>query len=101
MTSGGDRDTAPLSTDDAERRPRSPFALGVLFGLTALVFAGFVALGVWQVHRRTWKLALIDQVTHRIHAAPVAAPGLVAWPAITAERDAYRHVAARGRYDND
>ncbi|HEU4959822.1 MAG TPA: SURF1 family protein [Sphingomonas sp.] len=68
--------------------------------LAALIFAGFVALGVWQVHRRAWKLALIDHVTHRIHAAPVPAPGPAAWPTITADADAYRRVVVRGHYEN-
>ena len=68
MTPGGDRNAAPPLTDDrdtdAERQPRSAFALGVILALAALLFAGFAWLGVWQVHRRTWKLALIDHVDH-------------------------------------
>ena len=41
-------------------------------GLVALLlFAGFMALGIWQVERRTWKLNLIEQVAARAHAAPV------------------------------
>ena len=37
--------------------------------------AGFVALGVWQVERRAWKLDLIARVDARVAAAPVAPPG--------------------------
>ncbi len=71
----------------------------VAVGFAALlIFAGFVALGVWQIHRRTWKLALIEQVAARAHAAPVAPPGGQAQ--VTAERDAYRRVVARGVFLN-
>lgn len=35
---------------------------------------GFLALGIWQVERRTWKLDLIARVDARIHAAPSALP---------------------------
>ena len=64
-----------------------------------LIFAGFVALGVWQVHRRTWKLALIAQVDARALAAPVAPPppGAI----VTAANDAYRRVVVRGVFRHD
>ncbi|WP_304439400.1 SURF1 family cytochrome oxidase biogenesis protein, partial [Acidovorax sp. SD340] len=35
------------------------------------LFLGFIALGTWQVQRRAWKLALIERVDQRVHAAPV------------------------------
>lgn len=103
MTPGGDRPAPPDpdDRDEADRRPRSPAALAVILTLAVLIFAGFVSLGIWQVHRRIWKLALIDHVTHRVHATPVPAPGPSAWPAITADADAYRHIMVRGRYEND
>lgn len=72
----------------------------VAAGLAALLlFAGFVALGVWQIHRRTAKLALIERVDARAHAAPVAppAPGT----RVTAANDAYRRVTVRGVFLND
>ena len=104
MTADGDRPAAPAfiddRDDDAERQPRSAFALGVILGIAALIFAGFVWLGVWQIHRRAWKLALIDHVNHRVHAAPVPAPGPPAWPGITWDKDSYTHVTVTGRYEN-
>jgi surfeit locus 1 family protein len=104
VTSGGDRNAAPPfiddRADDAERQPRSAFALATILALAALIFAGFVALGVWQIHRLSWKLALIDHVNHRVHAAPTPAPGPAAWPDITWDKDVYRHVFVRGRYEN-
>ena len=59
-------------------------------GLLAL---GFVALGVWQVERRAWKLRLIAAVDARAQAAPVAAPMTA-----DAEDDSYRHVRVTGRF---
>ena len=62
-----------------------------------LACLGFVALGTWQVHRRAWKLALIDAVEARVHAAPVPAPPPEL--PVDAARDGYRHVRVAGRYD--
>ena len=88
-------------TDDGERgerSPRSPVTLAVLGGLAAIIFVALIALGVWQVERRTWKHALIAQVDARIHAAPAAAPEPAAWSTLTAANAAYRRVAASGDY---
>ncbi|MGJ5179270.1 SURF1 family protein [Bradyrhizobium oligotrophicum] len=63
--------------------------------------AVLLALGVWQVERRAWKLDLIDRVERRIHAAPVPAPGPAAWPGITRSDDEYRRVTLSGRFLND
>jgi len=63
-----------------------------------LLAAGFAALGIWQIERRAWKHALIASVESRIHAAPVAAPGPPAWPALSATRDAYRRLSVSGRF---
>jgi surfeit locus 1 family protein len=68
--------------------------------LTTLT-AGFLALGVWQLERRVWKLDLIAAVQQRAHAAPVMAPGPQAWPRIDAAHDAYRRVRADGVFLND
>ena len=103
MRAGGDRSAAPHPIDDrdkGERPPRSPLAFGLMLCLLVSLFAAFVALGVWQVHRRTWKLALIERVDQRIHAAPSAAPGPGDWQTISRQADEYRHVELTGRYDN-
>lgn len=79
-----------------EGRPRSVAAL-VAIGLTGLVvFCGFVALGVWQIERRAWKLDLIARVEARLHAEPIAAPGPAEWTAVSAERDEYVRVKLDG-----
>lgn len=62
------------------------------------MFAGFIALGIWQVQRLGWKLDLIQRVESRVHASPVAAPGPADWPRVTAARDEYRHVALAGHF---
>jgi surfeit locus 1 family protein len=41
---------------------------GLFAGALVLLTLGFIALGVWQVERRAWKLALIARVDARIHA---------------------------------
>ncbi|WP_426410209.1 SURF1 family protein [Bradyrhizobium ganzhouense] len=72
--------------------------------LTILSLAAFVVLiglGVWQVERRTWKLALIDRVEQRIHAPAQQIPARAAWPTISAAGDEYRHVSVSGRFLHD
>ena len=66
--------------------------------LAVLFFALFVALGTWQVQRRTWKLDLIARVEQRVHAPPVAAPGPAEWPQVSVARDEYRHVTVTGTF---
>jgi surfeit locus 1 family protein len=78
--------------------PRRSWRLLLLSGVGVAIF---MALGVWQLERRVWKLDLIDRVEQRVHAAPVAPPGPDAWAQVTAERDGYRHVALRGRFLHD
>lgn len=78
---------------------RAPSAWLTALSLAAI--AGLIALGIWQIERRAWKLALIDRVEHRIHAAPAAMPPPPAWSAISAASDEYRHVALTGYFLND
>lgn len=67
----------------------------------ALFSAGFVALGIWQLQRRHWKLDLIARVDNRVHATPIDAPPPAAWPAINAANDEYLHVRTAGHFLND
>lgn len=85
----------------AGRPGRSPLRLVALFGAALLGVAVLTALGVWQVERRAWKLALIERVEERVHAAPLAAPGPDAWPAVTAAHDEYRRISVTGHFRND
>ena len=64
--------------------------------LVALALAGvavLLALGVWQLQRRAWKLDLIARVEQRLAAAPVAPP----MRAVSRD-DEYTRVVARGRW---
>ncbi len=67
----------------------------------AVMFAGFMALGIWQIERRAWKHELIERVEQRVHAPPVAAPGPEAWLQVSAARDEYRHVRVSGTWLHD
>lgn len=67
-------------------------------GLGLLGVAVFLALGIWQIERRAWKLDLIDRVEARVHAAPAAAPGPADWPSVSRDRDEYRHVRVTGHF---
>lgn len=86
-------------TDGEAHRPRSTASLIVLGAAALAVFLGLLALGVWQVERRAWKLDLIARVDQRVAAAPVAPPS--DWAGIDADRDEYRHVRISGSFLND
>lgn len=70
----------------------------VLILVGVALFAGFVALGTWQVQRRAWKLALIERVEQRVHAGPVALPGRAEWARVDAAGHEYLPVQAQGRW---
>lgn len=78
--------------------PRSPFALAALSLLFLAASLGLIALGVWQIQRRAWKLDLIQRVDARVHAPPGAAPAPPDWPTVSADRDEYKHVQLEGQY---
>ncbi len=65
--------------------------------LCLLLTAGFAALGVWQVERRSWKLDLIAKVEARTHAPPRA---LRAY-SVPAKDLVYMRVRARGVFLHD
>jgi len=95
--------TASRQPDISAHTPVRTPARRRVWGLIALlafagVFAGFVALGNWQLERRAWKHDLIARIDARIHAAPVAAPLAHEWPAVQAspQNFEYRRVFVRG-----
>ncbi|MBO4225567.1 SURF1 family protein [Bradyrhizobium neotropicale] len=70
----------------------------MLVALAALGVVALTALGVWQLERRTWKLALIDRVEQRQYAAPQPMPAPSSWHTITASSDEYRRVTVSGHF---
>ncbi len=87
-----------MTADAEERNGRSRAFLALMAVLGALFFVLFAGLGVWQVERLQWKLALIAHVDARVHAAPAAAPGRDGWAKVNRDGDEYRHVTATGTY---
>jgi surfeit locus 1 family protein len=90
------------SQDDLRREEHARkwrFVLLILFCVFGI--GVFTALGVWQVQRRTWKLALIDRVEQRVHAPPVAAPGPLQWSQLDRAKAEYVAVQVTGRFLND
>lgn len=81
-----------------QKRQRSRTLRVSLAILAGLMFAGFFALGTWQIYRLQWKLALIERVDQRVHAAPMQAPAVAQWPQVSAEADEYRPVRIEGVY---
>jgi surfeit locus 1 family protein len=73
----------------------------LLTALLLLAAALFLALGVWQVERRAWKLDLIASVDRRVHLAARPAPGPADWPTLSAAAEAYAHIRASGTLLND
>jgi len=85
----------------AQARPKSWLLVVVCVSLCVLGAIGLTALGVWQLERRTWKLALIDRVEQRVHAAPAPMPLPPSWPAINAADDEYKRVIVAGQFMHD
>jgi surfeit locus 1 family protein len=79
----------------AAPRPVARLVAGALGLLLIVLFAG---LGTWQVQRLQWKLALIERVNTRVHAAPAALPEAARWAQVSKESDEYRHVGLAGHF---
>ncbi len=69
----------------------------LLGGLVGLVIAGLVALGVWQLQRRAWKLDLIARTEAMLRQPPVPAPPPGRRAAV-GPADTYRPIVATGRW---
>ena len=86
--------------DTEPARPLSRTARMLLALLAVASFAGLMSLGIWQLHRLSWKLDLIARTERMLATAPVAAPGPAAWSGIGRE-DAYRRVKVEGTFRHD
>ena len=65
-----------------------------------LAFAVLIALGTWQLQRKTWKEALIASLTERLAAPPQALPPAAEWGKLDRARDEYRRVRFVAAFDN-
>jgi surfeit locus 1 family protein len=72
---------------------------------TSLLVAGalaiLLALGIWQLQRKTWKEALISTLERRLAAAAVALPPPAQWGTLEAGRDEFLRVAFPAEFQND
>ncbi len=80
------------------RRLHRRWQLAVLALVGTALFAGFVALGVWQVQRRAWKLDLMARVSQRLAAPAEALPAPTQWPSLLPADYEYLHVQLQGRW---
>jgi surfeit locus 1 family protein len=61
----------------------------------------FLALGTWQVQRRSWKLALMARVTDRVQSAALPLPAPEQWPGMNATNSEYQAVLFQGHWLSD
>lgn len=73
----------------------------LLIALALLATIGFVALGIWQVERRAWKLDLIARVDARIHAPAAPIPDAAQWASLDPNAYEYRRVRVTGTFLHD
>ncbi|WP_380876183.1 SURF1-like protein [Sphingomonas sp. DBB INV C78] len=73
----------------------------MLLAIALFATATFLALGVWQIERRSWKLDLIARVKERVHAPPAPPPAFAPWTEAEARQQEYRHVALTGTFRHD
>jgi surfeit locus 1 family protein len=81
-----------------EAAPRKGLLAPVLFALAATAL--LVSLGIWQLHRLTWKEALIARIAAETKASPQPLPDASTWATLNPDAYDYRHVTFRGRFDN-
>jgi Uncharacterized conserved protein len=62
--------------------------------VTILIMAGFVALGIWQLHRLQWKLGLIAEANRALVSAPLTLDQAIA----RGKDSEYHPVALHGRF---
>lgn len=76
---------------------------GIVFPaiFTGVSLVILVALGAWQMHRRSGKLELISAIETRSRATSIEAPAMADWARFNPSSDAYRAVRARGTFHHD
>jgi surfeit locus 1 family protein len=72
------------------QRLRSGLAVPALFALAAIVI--FVGLGTWQLQRKAWKEALIENLEQRLSVPPGDLLPRERWASLSAANDEFRRV---------
>jgi cytochrome oxidase assembly protein ShyY1 len=80
----------------SRNRLRAGLAVPALFALAAC--ATFVALGTWQMQRRTWKTALITTMEQRMAAAPLPLPSQASWATLEQSAHEFERVKLFATY---
>jgi len=83
-------------TTQVPARKRSVFGLAVI---TLIMVSVLTSLGIWQLHRRDEKHALIAALTERLAASPVALTPSSEWSAFNPSHDEFRRVTLMGTFD--
>jgi surfeit locus 1 family protein len=83
--------------------PRSARGRSVLVAslMTVVALAILVALGLWQLERKTWKETLISILEQRLAATAVALPSPAKWNRAEAGRDEFLRVVFTAQFQND
>ncbi|MEX0841099.1 MAG: SURF1 family cytochrome oxidase biogenesis protein [Xanthobacteraceae bacterium] len=66
--------------------------------MTLAALAVLIALGTWQLERKAWKEDLIETLTQRLAAPPVALPPPDQWAGLDQQQDEFRRVRFRAEY---
>jgi len=83
------------------RTAASPMRLAFCALAALVAFAGFIALGNWQIQRRAWKLNLIQRVESRLRAPATATPDRALWSSLNAAEYEYRKLCLDGVFLHD
>lgn len=67
----------------------------------AIALAILIALGIWQLDRKSWKDGLIATLQQRLSAPAVALPAPGEWPRLTADADEFLRVRFAAEFLND
>jgi cytochrome oxidase assembly protein ShyY1 len=70
-----------------------------LFAIAGLAI--LIALGVWQLHRKEWKEALIATLDRQSKAEPVPLPPPSQWPSLTPDNSEFRRVRFAAAFKNE
>jgi surfeit locus 1 family protein len=86
--------------DAAKEQPRRLWSLIGLLVPALIVLAVLIALGTWQLQRKTWKESLIATLDERLAEPPRPLPAPATWPTLNRDDAEYRRVAFTATFDD-